>query len=219
LKILKGYTYTPKFEYEGAGKEGYTRKVARFGFEDRYKDQILSLVPNQYRRIVRPVVEGGYFDFHVATIVESCREKEQIVELMNDSFTAYYFGEHPVVIDVQGYLLDVYEADERHWFTVLYRYVLRGTKLATLGIPVKLYVMDWRYIGALNSFRISTTADNYTHRAFGFSMLLLEPPKCIGQVYTYPEVREQASLATAERSVSLASAAKELRNPYLEVPS
>lgn len=79
-----------------------------------------------------------YSNFFIQSVSEQRHEKQQIVETFGDSWI-FFFGESPVMWNVQGFLLNTADFNWRaEWWENYERY-FRGTRLVELG--ARLYVM------------------------------------------------------------------------------
>lgn len=94
---------------------------------------------------------GPYNRFLLTAVDVSYSEKTQIVTTFGDNEVVYYFGKNPVIMTIQGVLIDSLFAD---WFTNFvknYQTFMRGTKLAQNFEMLELLLPNMRVVGSIIS--------------------------------------------------------------------
>lgn len=114
----------------------------------------------------------GYFDFFLQRANESYQEKRQVSEVLSDGYVAYYFGQRAPVWSYSGVVLNTRQDQWYDAFHILYEDVIRGTRLADLGLSVRLSYDTRTVVGSLDAMSTSLSADNETFAPFQFQVLV-----------------------------------------------
>ena len=150
---------------------------------DKAYEQYLSLVPQESRALAellairygekksRTRPRLGYLDFILTQAQEAFAEKVQVHEVGGDGFIAYYFGQRAPVWTYSGALLNTLYDDWYQAFHLLYRDVLRGTRLADLGLTVRLTYAERTIVGSIMNFNTSLSAGAEQAAPFNFQIL------------------------------------------------
>lgn len=114
----------------------------------------------------------GYFDFFLQRANEAYQEKRQVSEVLSDGYVAYYYGQRAPVWSFTGAVLNTRHDQWYDAFHVLYEDVLRGTRLADLGLAVRIAYDTRTVIGSLDSMSTSLSAGNELFAPFQFQVLV-----------------------------------------------
>lgn len=113
----------------------------------------------------------GFIDFILTSSNEIFQEKAQIVDTLTDNYVAYYSGQEPPVFGYNGVLLNTYQDDQRVWMLLMYREILRGTRLAHRNLAVSLRYDSFIVTGYLESLNLSLSGEtDNTASQFSFTM-------------------------------------------------
>lgn len=113
----------------------------------------------------------GYVDFLLQNVQHNLQERSQIVELLADEHVAYFFGQGANVFNYSGTLLNTKQDDQAMNMFRLYRDMLRGSKLASLGTLVSVKYGDLIVSGAIVNLQFSMSAEMEMSVPFSFSLL------------------------------------------------
>lgn len=97
------------------------------------------------------LVEKGYDRFLLAAFDVSYSEKTQIMTTFGDNEVVYYFGKNPVIMNLQGLLIDSLTNDWFSDFIKLYNTFLRGTQLAKNFEMIELVLPNMKVTGSIIS--------------------------------------------------------------------
>lgn len=175
---------TPKYaSNRGQIKAEYENTTARLFIdlpEGKRKEQFVNSVTKRASSLARVLASGagtggsgstGFIDFILTNANENFQEKAQIVDTLTDNYVAYYSGQEPPVFGYSGVLLNTYQDDQRVWMLLLYREILRGTRLAHRNLVANLRYDSFIVSGYLEtlSLGLSGETDN-TASQFSFTM-------------------------------------------------
>lgn len=136
----------------------------------------------------------GYIDFILQSVQHQFREKVDVVETLADNYVAYYFGQAPVEFTYNGGLYNTQQDDQATNMYLMYRDIIRGSRLAFHGKTLTLSYNDWLVTGTVNSFSLGLTADNETWQPFSLQLLVKKiiviPSKNAGLVTRTGSFRE-----------------------------
>lgn len=93
----------------------------------------------------------GYDRFLLTSCDVSYSEKVQIMTTFGDNEVVYYFGKNPVIMNLQGILIDSLTNDWFGSFIKLYQTFLRGTQLAKNFEMLELVLPNMKVIGSILS--------------------------------------------------------------------
>lgn len=110
----------------------------------------------------------GYNRFILTSCDVAYSEKTQIMTTFGDNEVVYYFGKNPVVMNLQGMLIDSLTNDWFCSFINLYQTFLRGTQLAKNFEMLELVLPNMRVIGSIIS--LSSHQDSARDTDIPFSM-------------------------------------------------
>lgn len=163
-------------------KDSQARLYIPFPTETAY-NQYLSLIPRESQPLAellavrrekqksRTSPRLGYLDFILTQAQEAYAEKAQVHEVGGDGFIAYFFGQRAPVWTYSGALLNTLYDDWYQAFHLLYRDVLRGTRLADLGLTVRLTYAERTVVGSIMNFNTSLSAGAEQAAPFNFQVL------------------------------------------------
>lgn len=122
-----------------------------------------------YVDLFHPGIQDNTYNRFLLTSVDvSYSEKTQIMTTFGDNEVVYYFGKNPVVINVQGMLIDSIFDD---WFTNFvknYQTFLRGTKLAQNFEMLELILPNMKVTGSMMSLNHHQDSARDTDIPFSF---------------------------------------------------
>ena len=110
----------------------------------------------------------GYNRFLLTSCDVAYSEKTQIMTTFGDNEVVYYFGKNPVVMNLQGMLIDSLTNDWFCSFIKLYQTFLRGTQLAKNFEMIELVLPNMSVIGSIIS--LSSHQDSARDTDIPFSM-------------------------------------------------
>lgn len=154
----------------------------------------------------------GFIDFLLTSANENFQEKLQIVDTLTDNYVAFYSGQEPPVFNYTGVLLNTYQDDQRVWMLRLYREVLRGSRLASRNLVVKLRYDSFIVSGYLESLQMRLSGETeHTASEFSFTMRV-KRMVVITKALGAPTLAV-SNVDTSELAItSQATSAKEARN-------
>lgn len=113
----------------------------------------------------------GFVDFLMTNANENFQEKAQIADTLTDNYVAFYSGQEPPLFQYSGVLLNTYQDDQRVWLLTLYREILRGTKLASRNLIMKLRYDSFSVSGYMESLSLGLSGEtDHTASQFSFTM-------------------------------------------------
>jgi hypothetical protein len=113
----------------------------------------------------------GFIDFLLTSATENFQEKAQIVDTLTDNYVAFYSGEEPPLFQYSGVLLNTYQDDQRVWMFRLYKEILRGTRLASRNLIMKLRYDSFIVSGYMESLSMALSGETeHTASQFTFTM-------------------------------------------------
>jgi hypothetical protein len=113
----------------------------------------------------------GFVDFLLTSANENFQEKAQITDTLTDNYVAFYSGQEPPLFQYTGVLLNTYQDDQRIWMLRLYREILRGTKLASRNLIMKLRYDSFIVSGYMETLALGITGETeHTASQFSFTM-------------------------------------------------
>lgn len=113
----------------------------------------------------------GFTSMLIQNVSYGMMEKTQITETFGDSITVYAFGMAPIVLNIQGVVVDDLD---NNWFVKLihvYKDHIRATKLAKHFEIARLDMPDASYIGSVLALNINRDSSN--DAIVGFNMQFL----------------------------------------------
>jgi hypothetical protein len=116
--------------------------------------------------------DNGYIDFILSSAQESSDERVQPVELLGDDYVAYFFGSRIPTYAFSGTLFTTLQDDWWDAFSILYKEIMRGTKLAQYQALVHLSYDSRVISGAMLNFSTSLQADTQMAVSFNFQLLV-----------------------------------------------
>lgn len=118
------------------------------------------------------VSNSGYIDFLLHQVNESVEEKLQVIELLNDEYVAYFFGQKAPMFQYSGTMFTTVQDDWWRAFTQMYNGLLRGSKLADFSRLVSLRYDSRIVTGALTNFTGTLTSEQQQAVNFSFNLLV-----------------------------------------------
>ena len=115
--------------------------------------------------------EQGYIGFLLQQVTEQHEEKTQVVPLNGDNYASYFMGERPTIYRFSGTLLNTEQDPWRTIFSELYKYVLRGSRVAASRRMVQIAYDGKIVTGALLDLQQSLDATYETRGSFSFQFL------------------------------------------------
>jgi hypothetical protein len=113
----------------------------------------------------------GFVDFLLTSATENFQEKAQIADTLTDNYVAFYSGQEPPLFQYSGVLLNTYQDDQRVWLLRLYREILRGTKLASRNLIMKLRYDSFIVSGYMETLTLGIVGETeHTASQFSFTM-------------------------------------------------
>jgi hypothetical protein len=113
----------------------------------------------------------GFVDFLLTSANENFQEKAQIADTLTDNYVAFYSGQEPPLFQYSGVLLNTYQDDQRVWMLRLYREILRGTKLASRNLIMKLRYDSFIVSGYMETLSLGLMGETeHTASQFSFTM-------------------------------------------------
>jgi len=113
----------------------------------------------------------GFVDFLLTNANENFQEKAQIADTLTDNYVAFYSGQEPPLFQYSGVLLNTYQDDQRVWMLRLYREILRGTKLASRNLIMKLRYDSFIVSGYMETLSLGLMGETeHTASQFSFTM-------------------------------------------------
>jgi len=113
----------------------------------------------------------GFVDFLLTSANENFQEKAQIADTLTDNYVAFYSGQEPPLFQYAGVLLNTYQDDQRVWMLRLYREILRGTKLASRNLIMKLRYDSFIVSGYMETLSLGLMGETeHTASQFSFTM-------------------------------------------------
>lgn len=113
----------------------------------------------------------GFTSMLIQNVSYGFAEKTQISETFGDSITVYAFGMAPIVLNIQGFVVDDLD---NNWFVKLihvYKDHIRATKLAKHFEIARLDMPDASYLGSVLALNIDKNSGN--DALVGFNMQFL----------------------------------------------
>jgi len=156
---------------------GISIKDPRHAFLSIYQDGGNgNLVPISMKDSSAP---GGWsnanHNFLLMNVTESRQEKVQIIETFGDHF-AFFYGEKPIVLSVQGILLNTMDFNWKNEWFYNYENFLRGTKCVENRARVFLGYDDTLVEGYVLNGQTANSSETPYSVPFSFSLLLAKPP-------------------------------------------
>jgi len=114
----------------------------------------------------------GYFDFLLHTADHRYEEKMQVSEVLSDNYVAFFFGQQAPIFTYTGTVMNTYQDN---WLVNLYRlfrYLGRGTQLASRGVALQLRYDSFTFWGAMTNLNWRLVAGQETYAAFSFNFLV-----------------------------------------------
>jgi len=97
----------------------------------------------------------GFIDFLMTNASEPFQEKTQIVDTLTDNYVAFYSGREPPLFGYAGVLLNTYQDDQRVWMWRMYQEIMRGSRLATRNLLLRLRYDSFIVSGYMESLVLS----------------------------------------------------------------
>ena len=114
-------------------------------------------------------------NFILQSVQEARQEKVQVIETFGDTFS-FFYGQKPIVLAVQGALLNSEDFNWKNEFLANYDRYLRGTKCVENRTRVFLGWDDVLAQGYLLNLSLAYTSEQPFVIPINFSMLLTKPP-------------------------------------------
>lgn len=136
----------------------------------------LSLRARDYVKALSTFIDGargiGYVDFFLQSVNESYQEKVQVSEVLSDGYIAHFFGQRAPMWGYSGVVLNTREDEWYDIWHILYEDVMRGTKLASASLPIRL-AYDTRVVsGSMVNMSTTFNAPNETFATLQFQILV-----------------------------------------------
>lgn len=96
-------------------------------------------------------------DLVVNTVVQRFAEYEQVVPYVGDSFSHYFYGASPIILNVSAYLVDTLHSMGKLELMELYRWLFRISRVAKTGIAPYFTYAGFSIHGAMLSMDVSET--------------------------------------------------------------
>lgn len=160
----------------------YSESMARMYIEipEKLQKSFLATVSEEARPLAKVLISGtgtagsggtGFIDFLLTSATENFQEKAQIVDTLTDNYVAFYSGEEPPLFQYSGVLLNTYQDDQRVWMFRLYKEILRGTRLASRNLIMKLRYDSFIVSGYMESLSMALSGETeHTASQFTFTM-------------------------------------------------
>lgn len=178
---------TPKYALNRGTRDAeYSDTVARLFIElpptIAIQDFLKSL-PKETQKLGEILATGGasggtpgtgFIDFILMSSQEGFQEKTQIVNTLTDNYVAFYAGQEAPVFQYSGVVLNTYQDDQRVWLLMLYRDILRGTRLAQRGLIASLRYDSFLVRGYLENLSMGLESSTQMSGRFQFNMRVKE---------------------------------------------
>ena len=102
------------------------------------------------------------------------KERAQIIPVFGGGAAAYFFGEEPVLMQIQGMLTDDIDNQWFYQFMLAYQVFLRGTKLATNYEEATFYLPSMTVVGPVLDLDVSQSAERWVDIPFSITILVRE---------------------------------------------
>jgi len=185
---------------------GIEVKEPRFAFLSLLQDLGEGAGPQEIS-LIDSSAPGGYsnanHNFILQSVSESRTEKTQIVETFGDHFV-FFYGQSPIVLQVQGMLLNTKDFNWKNEILANYDRYLRGTRCVENRTRAYLGWDDALAQGYILNIQISYSADNPLLIPFSFSMLLSKPPTDLSAAAAVMDNPKRSSVPWTYRSTALA---------------
>ena len=142
--------------------------------------RLYSLVPPRSQQILDVLCPQsdrggvGFFDFFVSSVGFNTEEKVQISQVLSDAHVAYFFGQRPVQLTIEGTLLNTKQDPWYDVFYLLYEDILRGTLSSRRRTPTRLRFDNREAVGNLVNLQQRISAQNESMTSFSAQMLVQE---------------------------------------------
>jgi hypothetical protein len=114
----------------------------------------------------------GYIDFFLQHVQQSFAEKVQVVDVLEDNYVAFFFGQQPPTFTFTGTVLNTYQDDWAMRLLRIYRDLARGTQLARRGLLFYIRYDSVIASGAMLNLTLDLDASNETAIPFSFQLLV-----------------------------------------------
>lgn len=173
------YTVRPRYVINQAetGARGTRAKFTLLSFLKTTK-KFQDKSPDRESAIIRERLLGKsihpYADFLITGLSYGFQEKIQLQPLFGDKTAAFAFGAAPVVLQIQGVVMDDIDNNWFYKLMLLYRDHLRGTKLARNFELAQLSTNNAVFTGIIMSLGVSQESNNDCMVAFNMQFLVRE---------------------------------------------
>ena len=144
----------------------------------------------------------GFTSMLIQSISYQFVEKTQINETFGDSITVYAFGMAPLVLNIQGIVVDDLD---NNWFIRLihvYQDFIRATKLAKHFEIARLDMPDASYLGSVLSLSINRDSTNDAVVGFNMQFLVRNYQFYSNQVFDEASIKKEKSLESVAKDGS-----------------
>ena len=114
----------------------------------------------------------GYVDFFLQNVARSYSEKVQVVDVLEDNYVAFFYGQQPPTFAFSGYVLNTYQDDWAMRMLRIYRDLARGTQLARRGLLFYIRFDSTIVSGSLLNLQLNLDAAFEMTLPFSFQMLV-----------------------------------------------
>ena len=129
---------------------------------------------------------GNAFDHFLLEYIDvQYSEKTQIMTTFGDQEVVYYFGKNPVVVAIQGLVVDTLQNNWFVEFITLYNTFLRGTQLAKNFEMLELVLPNMSIVGSIISLGYQQSANRdmeipFSMQFYAKEMIMLPQPGLLG---------------------------------------
>lgn len=123
------------------------------------------------RSVLLTATDGGFVDFAIQNISFEVQQRSQIMQTFGGKECVYFYGESPVMLQVQGIVMDDLDNDQFVKFLTLYRKFIGGSAAAKEYATVELITPNANWTGSFMSIGVQQAADRDTDVNFNFSFL------------------------------------------------
>lgn len=144
----------------------------------------------------------GFTSMLIQNVSYGFAEKTQISETFGDSITVYAFGMAPIVLNIQGFVVDDLD---NNWFVKLihvYKDHIRATKLAKHFEIARLDMPDASYLGSLLALNIDKNSGNDALVGFNMQFLVRNHQFFSTQPYNAAALNKEKPLENVARDGS-----------------
>ncbi|MCB5270528.1 MAG: D-Ala-D-Ala carboxypeptidase family metallohydrolase [Candidatus Cloacimonetes bacterium] len=111
-------------------------------------------------------------DLLITDVTFAYTDHHHLTPYIGDYFSLHYFGKAPLVLNVQGVLLDTSSNLGKENFQSWYRHVLRLSQVALTGVAPHLCFRGYMVQGAMLGLSLSESAEGEGQVAFSFEYLV-----------------------------------------------